>query len=115
MYFFLSFQRQPFRLYFTSLQLVFSARVAAVKRFSVHHHDVDYIFISFGIIKPVLVTLKIEHRYMECACVVGAVGVGAGAEESVCMLAKYIAAYKENKTESQIFFHLCSLFPKATF
>ena len=37
-------------------------RVAAVKPLPILHHKADYICISFGIIEPILVSLKIEHR-----------------------------------------------------
>ena len=60
-------QRQTFRFfYFTSLQLV-ECRVAAVKRLPVLHHSADYIFISFGIIEPILVALKFKHRLSRCS------------------------------------------------
>ena len=36
--------------------------VATIKRLPAFHHNADYIFISFGIIKPVLVILKIGYR-----------------------------------------------------
>ena len=36
--------------------------MAAVKRLRVILHSADYIFVSFGIIDPILVTLKIEYR-----------------------------------------------------
>ena len=53
-----------FRFYFTSLQLVLR-RVADVERLPVLHHDADYIFISFGIIGLVVVSLKMEF----CLCI----------------------------------------------
>ena len=37
-------------------------RVAAIKRLPVFHYSTDYIFISFGLILFILVTLKIEYR-----------------------------------------------------
>ena len=37
-------------------------RVAAVKRPFVFHHSADYIFISFGVIEPILLTSKIVYR-----------------------------------------------------
>ena len=40
---------QPVDFYFTSLQLVFKCRAAAIERLPVAHHNADYIFISFSI------------------------------------------------------------------
>ena len=42
-----------------------SWRVAAVGRILVLHHSADYIFISFGIIGPIVVSLKMEF----CSCI----------------------------------------------
>ena len=36
--------------------------MAAVKRHLILHHSAVYIFISFGIIEPILVALKIEYH-----------------------------------------------------
>ena len=41
-------------------------RVAAVKRLPVLHYSADYTFIYFGIIEPILVTLKIENHLGRC-------------------------------------------------
>ena len=41
-------------------------RVAAVKRLPILHYSADYIFISFGNIKPILITLKIEYLLNWC-------------------------------------------------
>ena len=53
--------------------------VAAVKRLPVLHHNAVYIFIfiSFGIIEPMLVTLKIEYSLWRC-WVRGFGGAGGG-------------------------------------
>ena len=52
------------------------------------YHSADYIYIPFGIIKPILASLKIEFRLKRCwkvcvcVCVLGvAVGGGRGGEE----------------------------------
>ena len=39
--------------------------MADVKRLPVYHHSADYILISFGIIDPILVTLKIDGARVE--------------------------------------------------
>ena len=49
---------------------------------AVLYRSADYIFISFEIIEPILVTLKIEYR------------LKAGAS-GVCSLANYTAVYEE--------------------
>ena len=56
----LCFQRQPFIFSFYFTVAGVESRVAAVKLLLVLHYRTDYIFISFGIIAPILVTLKIE-------------------------------------------------------
>ena len=38
--------------------------VAAVKRLPLLHHSADYIFISFGNTESILLTLKIEYRFI---------------------------------------------------
>ena len=48
-----------FLFYFTAAGV--KCRVAAVKRLPVLHRSADYIFISFGIIELILVTLKIDY------------------------------------------------------
>ena len=40
----------------------FERQTNAVKCLSVLYHSVNYIFISFGIVEPILVALKIEYR-----------------------------------------------------
>ena len=58
--------------YFNSLQLVLELyiwqrrlNVAVVKHLPIHHHSADYICISFGIIEPIMVALKMEF----CSCI----------------------------------------------
>ena len=60
------FLKVSFRLlvYFTAAGV--KCRAAAVKHLPVLHHSADYIFISFGIIDPVLVSLKVEYRLSRC-------------------------------------------------
>ena len=41
-------------------------RVAAIKCLPVLHQSADYTFTSFGIIKPILDTLKIEYLLSRC-------------------------------------------------
>ena len=41
-------------------------RVVAVKRLPVLQYSADYILVSFGIIEPILVTLKNEYRLNRC-------------------------------------------------
>ena len=74
-----------FDFYFTSLQLVLSA----VKRLPVLHHSANYISIAFGIIEPILFTLKIEYCLSRCWA------WGGGARGLVYSLANYIAVYAE--------------------
>ena len=57
----LCFHRQPFRV-----AAGVKCRVTAVKRLPALRHGADYIFISFGIIYPNLVTLKAEYRLSGC-------------------------------------------------
>ena len=52
---------KPLRLLFNFTAADAKCRVSAVKRFLVLHHRTDYTFISFGIIEPILITLKIEY------------------------------------------------------
>ena len=40
--------------------------MTAIRLLPVLHHSADYIFHSFGIIEPLLVTLKIEYRFNRC-------------------------------------------------
>ena len=56
----LCFQSQPFRFLFYLTAADVKCHVATVKDFPVFHHKADYILISFGIIKSILITLKIE-------------------------------------------------------
>ena len=35
--------------------------MAAVKRLPALHYSADYVYISFGIIEPIMITLKIEY------------------------------------------------------
>ena len=58
--------RQPFRFLFYFTAAGVKCRVAAVQRLPVLHHSADYILITFGIIEPILLTLKIEYRLI-CA------------------------------------------------
>ena len=60
-------------------------------------------FISFGIIEPILVILKIEYRISR------RYGVGRW---SVCSFANYIVAYEEIQS-NRVSDFVCSLFPKA--
>ena len=60
----------------------------ALKHLPVLNHSADYICISFGIIEPILVILKIEYRSSR-RYVCGGRGVGAG----VYSLANNIAVY----------------------
>ena len=46
----------------SSLRVIIGLSVVAVKRLPVLHHGAEYIFISFGIIEPILVTLKIPLK-----------------------------------------------------
>ena len=62
------------------LRVIIGLSVVAVKRLPVLHHGAEYIFISFGIIEPILVTLKILLKP-----VLG----------GVSSLANYIVAYEE--------------------
>ena len=67
--------------YFTSMQLVLSA---VSPYFTVLYYKADYIFISFGIVEQVLVTLKI--RYSSSRCKRG--------EGSICrILTIYLSAF----------------------
>ena len=54
----LYFQRQPFRFVFVLIAAGVNGHVVAVKCLPVLH-SADYIFMSFGVIKPILVTSKI--------------------------------------------------------
>ena len=64
----------------------------------------DYIFISFWIIWPILVTLKIKYgRCCECVCVcVGGGGCGGGC---VYSLTNYIAVYEDTSNKADSEFH----------
>ena len=61
------FQRQPFGFSFYITAAGVKCRVADVKRLPVLYHSADcifitFIFITFGITEPNLVSLKSEHR-----------------------------------------------------
>ena len=69
-----------FRYLFYCTAVGDKCRVAAVKRFPVIHHSADYIFISFGITEPILVTLKTEYCLSLSQCRVCVWGGGWGEE-----------------------------------
>ena len=76
--------------YFTAAGVKY--RVATVKIFPVLDHNADYIFISFGIIEPIQVTLKIEYRFRQWEG--EGRGRGGGVEWGVRSLENYIVAYE---------------------
>ena len=56
--------------------------MAAVERLSVLHHSADYMFISLRIIRPIVVSLKMEV----CSLL-----------ESISSVANFITAYEESQ------------------
>ena len=78
-------------------------RVKAVKSLPVHFYSAGYILISFGVIEPILVILKIKYR-------LPALGGGGGGRGGVCSTQTTVLHMKRlNQIESPIFMILCVL------
>ena len=89
--------------------------MASIECLHVLHHTADYIFISFGIIEPILVTFKTEYRLCRCGGGGGG-GGGGGVGMGVCALQTALLHVKRlNKTRVSNFRFLIDFFPVATF
>ena len=87
--------------------------MAVVERLPVLHHSADYIFISFRIVGPIVVSLKMAF----CSCTLYTLeGVSSIANLLLMYYYVLLLMKKLNKTDTPILFSVvCSLFPKAIF